>query len=361
MRFLIRSAKPADVPHLCRLAEQAQLLNLPPDKAIIRRKVELSVCSFASCPPPADAEYVFVLEDLESNRVIGSSLIIAHYACLESPHFYLDIMPQVQLHETAPAGSRYDCLKLGSDTGGISTVGGLIVDADYRGKKLGRSISLIRFVYMCMFPERFERKVLSELVGPTIEENINPFWEALGRRFTGLPYDEAFKMAAQKRKGYLDRFPREGIQLSGLDPEIRPCRERVVPGSGQAEQHLLESVGFRYLNRVDPLDGGIMYGAMLDQISIVRDGVLCRVTPAPIEVCRSSALVGLIREGQFLGGQFPVGKSSYTTTLPDEVLRSLCLTNGDRVCVVPFTRATDHQNTPLDSSPPGSVPLSSRE
>lgn len=360
MRFLIRSAKPADVPNLYRLAGQVELLNLPPDKAIIRRKVNVSMRSFASSPPPADAEYVFVLEDLESNRVIGSSLIIAHYASPENPHFYLDIIPRVQFHDAVPAGSRKGCLKLELDTGGISTVGGLIVDADYRGRKLGRSISLIRFVYMCMFPERFERKVLSQLAGPTIGDNINPFWEALGRRFTGLPYDEAFKMAVQKRRDYLDRFPREDIQLRHLDAEIRPCRERVVRGSGQAEQHLLESVGFRYLNKVDPLDGGIMYGALRDEISIVRDGACCRITPAPKDVCPSSALVGMIREGQFLGGQFPIGQSSHTTILPEEVFRSLCLTDGDRVCVVPFTRASDQPKPALDLSPPREGPPRSR-
>jgi arginine N-succinyltransferase len=350
MRFLIRTAKPSDLPYFYRLAGQAQLVNLPPDKAIILQKIDRSVQSFASCPPPPDAEYVFALEDLLTRQVIGASLIIAHYATRECPHFYLDVAPQTQVDRTGPERLRNGCLKLGWDTGEISAVGGLIVDADYRGQKLGRSISLIRFVYMCMFPERFERKILSELMGPMTAENVNLFWEALGKRFTGLEYEQAFGMAMRKRKDFLSGFPHDRILLSQLDPEIRPCRERVVPGSGQAEQHLLESVGFRYLERVDPLDGGIMYGALRDEISIVREGTFCRVAPAPADACPSFALVGVVREGQFRGGQFPVGISFETASLPGDVLSSLCLTNGDRVCVVPFSRGTVRENTHPDAS-----------
>jgi len=360
MRFLIRSAKSSDVPYLYRLARQAQLLNLPPNRTIIRQKVDLSMRSSASPSPPADAEYVFVLEDLASARVIGSSLIIARYASPDCPHFYLDIKPLAQRDGTMPAGPSSDCLELGSEIGGISAVGGLIVDADYRGKKLGRSISLIRFVYMCMFPERFESHILSELVGPTPAADVNPFWEALGKRFTGLQYKKALQMAIQKNKEYLARFPKEEIPLSRLDPTVRPCRERVVPGAGQAEQHLLESVGFQYLNRVDPLDGGIMYGALRDDISIVREGMLCRATPAPAEACPSPALVGVIREGQFLGGHFPVGISSHAATLPAEVLSSWRLTNGDRICVAPFVRTGGHNNPSLEANPLPGVPWAQR-
>jgi arginine N-succinyltransferase len=337
MRFLIRSAEASDLPHLFRLAGQAPLLNLPPDKAVIGRKIEMSLRSFAAHSPPMGAEYVFVLEDLLSHQVIGTSLIIAHYASEECPHFYLDILPQTGAEGRASHGLRGECLKLRSDTGGISAVGGLVLDVNHRGQKLGRGISLIRFVYMCMFPERFERTILSELMGPMTLGNVNPFWDALGRRFTGLSYEQAFQMATQKRKDFLGGFPDEDISLNWLDPEIHPCRERVVPGSGQAEQHLLESVGFHYLDRVDPLDGGIMYGALLSEISIVREGIFCKATPTEPDACPYSALMGVVRDGRFRGGEFPVKVSSHTASLPGDVLSALCLTNGDKVCVAPST------------------------
>jgi len=358
MRFLIRSAEVSDLPYLYRLAGQAPLLNLPRDKAMIGRKIERSLRSFAANSPPLDAEYVFILEDLLSHQVIGTSLIIAHYATEECPHFYFDIFQETGTAGNASKGLRGGCLRLGSDSGGISAVGGLVLDVNYRGQKLGRSISLIRFVYMCMFPERFERTILSELMGPVTSENVNPFWETLGRRFTGLSYEQAFQMATQKRKDFLNGFPNEDISLNRLDPEIHPCRERVIPGSGQAEQHLLESVGFHYLERVDPLDGGIMYGALLSEISIVREGTFCWATPAEPDACPHSALVGVIREGQFRGGEFPVKVSSLTASLPGDVLSSLCLTNGDKVCVAAATglkareRFSSNPNCLL--SPPGS-------
>ena len=337
MRFVIRSAEPSDLSYLYQLAGQAPLVNLPPDKVIIKRKIERSKRSFAADSPPMDAEYVFVLEDLFSHRVIGTSLILAHYASEECPHFYLDVLHRTGTDGNASKGPRGGCLRLGSDRGGISAVGGLVLDVNYRGQKLGRSISLIRFVYMCMFPERFERTILSELMGPMTTQQVNPFWEALGKRFTGLSYEQAFQMATQKRKDFLSGFPNEDISLSRLNPDICPCRERVVSGSGQAEQHLLESVGFHYLDRVDPLDGGIMYGALLDEISIVREGAFFKAAPADPDACPYSALVGVVREGQFRGGKFPIDVSSHTASLPEDALSSLCLTNGDKVCVAPST------------------------
>src|SRR6185503_735771 len=130
--------------------------------------------------------------------------------------------------------------------------GGLLVDKGYRRRpeKLGKQISLVRFLYMAIHPERFEAKVLCELTPPLTEEGRSEFWEALGRRFTGLPYQEA-DLLSQKNKEFIQSlFPEEDIYLTLLNSKARLVLGRVGEETRPA-QHLLEKIGFQYLNEVD--------------------------------------------------------------------------------------------------------------
>ena len=65
MSFLVRPVRHEDVNQLVDLAKQFGLLNLPGDKKVIARKIEKSVASFSREVESHQAEYLFVLEDLE--------------------------------------------------------------------------------------------------------------------------------------------------------------------------------------------------------------------------------------------------------------------------------------------------------
>jgi arginine N-succinyltransferase len=205
IRFLIRSAERHDLESLMRLAPQALLVNLPPDEDILAIKIARSLQAFSANPPPS-AEYLFVLEDVASGEVVGTSLIIARYATPQRPHYFFEV------HDT----SRGQELTLGVRTGGLSAIGGLVLDRRYRGmsEKRGKQISLIRFVFMGMQPQRFEPTVLSELMTPVAPDGSNRFWDALGGRFTGMRYAEAFALTRQKSRDFIPRhFPAAPICL----------------------------------------------------------------------------------------------------------------------------------------------------
>ncbi len=92
--------------------------------------------------------------------------------------------------EDIGVGFIHQVLQLKQDTNGPTEIGGLLVDKNYRKRpeKLGKQMSLIRFIYMGMSRGEFEDRVLCELTPPLGEGGRSEFWEALGRRFTGLPY-----------------------------------------------------------------------------------------------------------------------------------------------------------------------------
>jgi arginine N-succinyltransferase len=273
MNFVTRSVKHDDLQQLTDLAKQFNLLNLPGDRKILAEKIERSEASFSGELPKDKSEYIFVVEDVEENLVVGSSLIIAKHGNEEVPHCYFKILKRDHFSQDLGLGFIHQVLRFQLDTDGPTEIGGLLVDRSYRRRpeRLGKQISLSRFVYMALNPDRFEDRVLCELTPPLTEEGRSEFWEALGRRFTGLPYQEA-DMLSQTNKEFIESlFPEEDIYLSLLDAKARLVLGRVGEATKPA-QHLLESIGFEYLDEVDPFDGGPHYGAKTKEILPIKKG-----------------------------------------------------------------------------------------
>lgn len=293
MNFLIRAARADDVIQLTDLAKQFNLLNLPGNKKVIAEKIARSEASFGSQLEKNQAEYLFVLEDLEEKAVVGSSLVIAKHGSDLVPHCYFKILKRDHFSSDLGLGFIHQVLRFQLDTDGPTEIGGLLVDKAYRRRpeKLGKQISLGRFVYMGMYPDRFESRVLCELTPPLTEEGRSEFWEALGRRFTGLPYQEADALSQTNKEFIESLFPEEDIYLSLLDSKARLVLGRVGEATKPA-QHLLESIGFTYLDEVDPFDGGPHYGAKTQNILPIKKGQKLRVAEAKEANFKSLGLIG---------------------------------------------------------------------
>lgn len=293
MSFIVRAVKKEDVTQLTDLAKQFNLLNLPGDRKIIAEKVSRSEASFAGQLPKDKSEYIFVVEDIEEKMVVGSSLIIAKHGSEDVPHCYFKILKRDHFSQDLGIGFIHQVLRFQLDTDGPTEIGGLLVDKSYRRRpeRLGKQISLSRFVYMGLNPERFENRVLCELTPPLTEEGRSEFWEALGRRFTGLPYQEADALSQTNKEFIESLFPEEDIYLSLLDSKARLVLGRVGEATKPA-QHLLESIGFHYLDEVDPFDGGPHYGCETDKILPIKMGKKLRVTEGKEATYKQTGLIG---------------------------------------------------------------------
>ncbi len=300
MNFVLRSVRLQDLRGLHDLAAQFSLLNLPADKKTLSEKIERSVASFAGEMPKDQSEYLFVVEDIEQEVVVGSSLIIAKHGTEEVPHYFFRLEKKNRFSEDLGIGFIHQVLKLHEDCDGPSEIGGLLIDRNYRGRpeKLGKQISLVRFLYMAMAKEEFQKRVLCELTPPLTEGGRSEFWESLGRRFTGLPYQEADLISQRNKEFISSLFPEEGIYLCLLDSKARLVLGRVGEDTRPA-QHLLESIGFKYLHEVDPFDGGPHYGCDLDSISIVNGAKEMKVLGVERATFNDRGLIGMRRDGEF--------------------------------------------------------------
>lgn len=294
MSFIVRAVKKSDAIQLVDLAKQFNLLNLPGDRKVIAEKIARSEASFAGELTKDKSEYIFVVEDVEEQAVVGSSLIIAKHGSESVPHCYFKILKRDHFSQDLGIGFIHQVLRFQLDTDGPTEIGGLLVDKAYRRRpeRLGKQISLSRFVYMALNPDRFEKRVLCELTPPLTDEGRSEFWEALGRRFTGLPYQEADALSQTNKEFIESLFPEEDIYLSLLDSKARLVLGRVGEATKPA-QHLLESIGFDYLDEVDPFDGGPHYGCETAKIAPIKLGKKLRIGEGKDPAFKQMGLVGI--------------------------------------------------------------------
>lgn len=335
-KFVLRSARLEDLKDLTDLAGQFSLLNLPADKKILTEKIERSAASFAGDLHKEEAEYLFVCEDLETETVVGSSLILAKHGTEDVPHYYFKIVKRNRFSEDLGIGFIHQVLQLKEDTNGPTEIGGLLIDRAYRRRpeKLGKQISLVRFLYMGMFRTEFESRVLCELTPPLGDGGRSEFWEALGRRFTGLPYQEADLISQRNKEFISSLFPEEDIYLALLDSRARVDLGRVGQET-RAAQHLLESIGFEYLHEVDPFDGGPHYGADVDKITVVRNSRDVKLAEQGDRAQFSGgALVGVRREGEFRAVWSAIDKRrDDVIAIPAPAMNSLQVNEGETVSI----------------------------
>ena len=332
MSFALRSVRLSDLKGLHDLAGQFSLLNLPADKKVLGEKIERSVASFSGELTKKEAEYLFVLEDLEQEQIVGSSLILAKHGSQDVPHYYFKLIKKDRFSEDLGIGFIHQVLQLKEDTDGPTEIGGLLIDRAYRRRpeRLGKQISLVRFLYMGMFPKDFEKRVLCELTPPLGDGGRSEFWEALGRRFTGLPYQEADLISQRNKEFISSLFPEEDIYLALLDSKARLVIGRVGDETRPA-QHLLESIGFSYLHEVDPFDGGPHYGANLADISVVKDGRWSSFVSGEKAQFAGRALVGFKREGEFRAVFTSYDMQDSQLVMPASSVKTLDAEQGEKL------------------------------
>jgi arginine N-succinyltransferase len=335
--FIVRAARREDTQQLYELARQFTLLNLPAEKRTIEKKIERSIASFAGELEKAEAEYLFVVEDSESEMVTGSSMIMAKNGTPGSPNFSFKVLKKERFSRELGIGFIHQILRLNSNTDGPTEVGGLVVDRAYRRRpeKIGRLISLSRFVYIGMEPERFERELHSEMAPPLTEEGRSEFWEALGRRFTGMPYKEADQISGQNNGFIQSLFPEEDIYLALLDSKARLVLGR-VGAETQPALHLLNRIGFKYKEEVDPFDGGPHLSCPTAECAIVKGLRSYKLKKPSGGQFEAHGLIGLLRDGSYYGGASSCRIEGDGIALPEKTWVLLGLSEGEKIYLSTF-------------------------
>ncbi len=291
--FLIRRTRPDDLEVLFKFAKMVHFINLPADKNIIAEKIRRSRLSFRAAKEGvplkavagdksavgASPIFMFSVEDLSTNNCLGTSMCVSKMGGPGHPNLSFMLQKKQFFSEDLQTGTTHTTAKLYMDESGPSEIGGLILGPSSRRHpmKLGKQLSLIRFHYMGVHREQFGDKVLAEMMAPITPDGHNTLWEYLGRRFINLPYSEADKFCQYSREFMVSLLPKEEIYLSLLPPEARKLVGQVGTDTIPARK-MLEDMGFKYTGRIDPFDGGPHLEAMLDDIPVVRDTKILKIS-----------------------------------------------------------------------------------
>ena len=90
-------------------------------------------------------------------------------------------------------------------------------------------LSYVRFLYLARHRQLFRDEVLSELMPPLEPDGTSLLWEALGRKFTGLSYQEADRLSQDNKEFIRALFPQDPIYASLLPGKVQELIGQVGP------------------------------------------------------------------------------------------------------------------------------------
>jgi len=319
--FALRSVKKNDFKDLLELSQLMNFINLPSNEDLLEKKIKSSSQCFLS-PSSSLAEnyYLFVLEDLEKKKVIGASMIHAQHGTPEEPHFFLKMGTEEKKSETLKKNFSHKTLKFGYETNGYSEIGGLVLNPSYRGnkEKLGKQLSFVRFLYMGLNTKRFTEVIHSELMPPFDQNGDSPLWSAIGEKFFDMDYKKADTLSLSNKEFIFSLYPSDTIYENLLPEEARQVIGAVGPHTKPVKK-MLENIGFKFTNEVDPFDGGPHYRVPLKEILPIKNMIegTIQTTPKFNEEESSNYLITLPTEkGQFYSIKI---KANVNHTFKDDV------------------------------------------
>jgi arginine N-succinyltransferase len=270
--FRIRQSYREDVDQVLAVAEHLDTVNLPADRGHIEGILDRSERSFAAELPEVEREFLFVLEDLKKRRIIGTSMIYAQHGTRRAPHIFFRVENDERYSMTLDKHFVHQTLRIGYNYNGPTEIGGLILLPEYRRttESLGKALSYVRFLFIRMHRPLFRDKVLSELLPPLDPDGQSKLWEALGRKFTGLSYQEADLLSKDNKEFIHALFPDDPIHTELLPDDVRALIGQ-VGAETKAVEAMLRRIGFEYAGQIDPFDGGPHFVARTDDITLVRD------------------------------------------------------------------------------------------
>ncbi|MFV1989690.1 MAG: arginine N-succinyltransferase, partial [Acidimicrobiales bacterium] len=276
------------------------------------------------------ARFLFVLEDLETQQILGTTGIgvRGHHlmpAFLVEPNHTFSRVP----HHHFDAGA----IMKSHLADGCGELQSLFLKAHARGGGMGTLLSRSRLMLMAQHTDRFPAKFVSELRGVASQDGSFPFWEGLGRHFTGLSSREAEEVVASGGTMALGQMLPDGpIPISLLEADARAALEKVHP-STQGAKRLLLVEGFEMRGLANVLDAGPMPMLTIEDSVSVRHSVHRTVHIGDPRDPRRT-LMANTRWNEFRAALGEVEIRDQAVTLDGDLAQALRVDEGDELRIL---------------------------
>ncbi len=278
--LLVRPVALSDHHEILALARQAGIgmTSLPPDSQVLEKKSRgRSPVSPASRKAAKDERFLFVLEDAEKKKLVGTCGIKAHVG-LRHPFYSYKLSTLVQTSEKLEIYSLQRVLHMVNDYTGATEIGSLFLLPAYRRDGIGKFLSRCRYLMLAEFPDFFSDVVIAEIRGMQDENGDSPFYKNLAQHFFQMEFQKAeFINATQGGQFISDLMPKYPIYVNLLDARAQAVIAQPLEASKPAVQ-LLEHEGFRHQGYIDVFDAGPTMQAERTLIRTVRKSRASQVT-----------------------------------------------------------------------------------
>lgn len=336
--LLFRSAKPNDLSGIHQLAQICGpgMTTLPNHLMTLKKRLALSTQSFKkSIQQPINEYYLFVLEDLKSNLIIGTSAIEASLGH-EVPFYSYKLSKRTRISHQLAIRSHYDILSLVNDHQGHSELCTLFLNPPFRKTGQGNFLSRARFLFMANFTERFAPIIIAEMRGLSDETGHSPFWNNIGQHFFKMSFTKADQLTISTNKQFIaDLMPRNSIYVTLLSKEAQSAIGKPHPSTLPAMNILLRE-GFRYNHYIDIFDGGPTIEASRDHIQTITDSRIIKIKQFVDDLCGKRFMIANTKlDFRATLGEVIIDKGKKTGVIHHKTAELLKIKAGDLIRIAP--------------------------
>jgi arginine N-succinyltransferase len=266
---IVRPVRAADLDAVLELTRRGGtgLTNLPPDRDTLERRIALAERSLEDQQARADGAAIILVAEL-GGAIVATGMIFARVGA-EWPFYSYRITRQAALSRALSRSKAQRLLNLVNDFDGETEVGGLFVDPGMRGMALGQLMARSRYMFMAAHRSWFGERVIAELRGFQDSTGRSPVWDAIGRHFYDMEFDEADRTGAIHGNQFIaDLGPRYPIYISMLPSTVQNALGR-PHDDGRPAHAMLLTEGFRDEGYVDIFDGGPTLVAPIDAVRTI--------------------------------------------------------------------------------------------
>ncbi len=331
--IIVRTARESDIDGVLNLAKLAfpGMTTLPPDRKVLASKLARSVESIAkTVTTPNDEAYFLVMEDTETNALVGTSAILA---CLGSVDEFYSYKLNKVTHSCKELDKKVsvETLNLSNHFEGFAEVATLYLDPSYRHNGNGKLLARSRYLFMAQFRERFPEGVMADLRGYFDDDGCSPFWDAVGSHFFDMPFAEADLYGAINGNQFIaDLMPKHPLYVNLL-----PTSAQEVIGQpnvkGKPALTMLNKEGFRWNGHVDIFDAAPSVDTKIDDIESIKHSAVAEVIGISEYEGDESAMLVSSDITSFRACMTSISVEMGGVKLPRATLKSLGIELGDSV------------------------------
>jgi len=273
--FIIRPIEQKDLDGLMELLEKSGhgLTSLPRDPEVLIKRIRRSERSFLHREDgPGGEDYLFVMEELFTGRLVGVCAIISKIGGFEPYYFY---RLEKTHHESKSIHVKNDVTSLHFHFihNGPAEICSLYLHPEFRNSQNGRFLSLSRFLFIAENRKFFEEQVIAEMRGMVNDSGHSPFWDAVGKNFFKIDFPTADYLSMKNKRFIEELMPKYPIIANLLPHEAQHVIGKVHPNTEPAKR-ILEQEGFRPSGLVGIFEPGPVLIAEVDSIRAIKESIV---------------------------------------------------------------------------------------